>query len=217
MNKPAAKEPSMDEILSSIRQIISDEDEGAPEDASKEEITKDDAMHSEPELATNESQTDEGAEEALELKSEQIVKDESDELEFNPVEQNAPIEKQADDLSDLVVPDDISFDDEVKETTQEVDIEQNEPEQPSAPAPSMPDPNLADEMTDKLLEPATETLVSNAFAQLGTLGFNDKDLTVENMIRQMLRPMLKDWLNENLPSIVEKMVRKEVERLSRGG
>ena len=33
MNKPASKEPSMDEILSSIRQIIADEDVPATGDA----------------------------------------------------------------------------------------------------------------------------------------------------------------------------------------
>lgn len=39
--------------------------------------------------------------------------------------------------------------------------------------------------------------------------------TVEAMVREMLRPMLKDWLDANLPSIVEAQVRKEVERIAR--
>ena len=41
-------------------------------------------------------------------------------------------------------------------------------------------------------------------------------LTVEAMIRDLLRPMLKDWLDENLPSLVERMVEKEIARISRG-
>ena len=39
--------------------------------------------------------------------------------------------------------------------------------------------------------------------------------TVEAMVQNMLRPMLKDWLDANLPAIVEAQVRKEVERIAR--
>ena len=39
---------------------------------------------------------------------------------------------------------------------------------------------------------------------------------VEQMTRDMLRPMLKDWLDDNLPTIVERLVRIEIERVARG-
>ncbi len=39
--------------------------------------------------------------------------------------------------------------------------------------------------------------------------------TVEGMVAEMLRPMLKDWLDANLPGIVQDQVRKEVERIAR--
>jgi hypothetical protein len=32
----------------------------------------------------------------------------------------------------------------------------------------------------------------------------------------MLRPMLKQWLDENLPAIVERLVRAEIQRVARG-
>jgi cell pole-organizing protein PopZ len=32
----------------------------------------------------------------------------------------------------------------------------------------------------------------------------------------MLRPMLKAWLDDNLPGIVERLVRQEIERMARG-
>jgi cell pole-organizing protein PopZ len=32
----------------------------------------------------------------------------------------------------------------------------------------------------------------------------------------MLRPMLKVWLDDNLPGLVERLVRAEIERVSRG-
>ena len=44
----------------------------------------------------------------------------------------------------------------------------------------------------------------------------DPSLEGEAMIRDMLKPMLKDWLDENLPSLVERMVEKEIARISRG-
>jgi cell pole-organizing protein PopZ len=36
------------------------------------------------------------------------------------------------------------------------------------------------------------------------------------MVREMLRPMLKQWLDENLPAIVERLVRSEIQRVARG-
>jgi uncharacterized protein len=38
----------------------------------------------------------------------------------------------------------------------------------------------------------------------------------QGMAREMLRPMLKGWLDENLPGIVERLVRAEIERVARG-
>ena len=212
MNKPAAKEPSMDEILSSIRQIIADDDvDGNSENAKEAEketiVSNESAKEEELENSAQE------AEDALELTSEQIVTDETDNIEFSPSEQNDSLLKPEDDLSELVVPDDISFDAVENEPEPEPEPE---PEKISAPAPSLPDTDLSSDMAEQLLEPATAAVVSGAFAKLGAFGFDDKDLTIENMIRQMLRPMLKEWLDENLPSIVENTVRKEVERLSRG-
>lgn len=41
--------------------------------------------------------------------------------------------------------------------------------------------------------------------------------TIEDMIREMLKPMLKNWLEDHLPEMVERVVREEVERASRRG
>jgi len=39
--------------------------------------------------------------------------------------------------------------------------------------------------------------------------------TVEDLVKDMLRPMLKDWLDKNLPPIVERYVEREITRLTR--
>ena len=38
--------------------------------------------------------------------------------------------------------------------------------------------------------------------------------TIEGMVQETLRPMLRDWLNDNLPTLVENMVKQEVDRIS---
>ena len=39
--------------------------------------------------------------------------------------------------------------------------------------------------------------------------------TVEDLARDLLRPMLKDWLDRNLPELVERLVEREIARLTR--
>ena len=39
----------------------------------------------------------------------------------------------------------------------------------------------------------------------------------DELVRETLRPMLKQWLDENLPAIVERLVRAEIQRVARGG
>ncbi len=39
--------------------------------------------------------------------------------------------------------------------------------------------------------------------------------TVEDLVKEMLRPMLKDWLDKNLPPMVERFVEREIVRLTR--
>lgn len=40
---------------------------------------------------------------------------------------------------------------------------------------------------------------------------------LSDTVRDMLRPMLKQWLDDNLPVLVERLVRAEIERVARGG
>jgi uncharacterized protein len=43
----------------------------------------------------------------------------------------------------------------------------------------------------------------------------DSPRTLEDLTRELLRPMLKTWLDENLPTIVDRLVRAEIERVSK--
>ncbi len=54
------------------------------------------------------------------------------------------------------------------------------------------------------IPPRPETLVGYA------------NLTLEQMVREEIRPLLRSWLDENLPPLVERLVKAELDRIARG-
>lgn len=68
-----------------------------------------------------------------------------------------------------------------------------------------------------LVSPATDAMVSQAFNTLIASRFLQSDDVMSEMVRDMLKPMLKTWLDDNLPILVERLVRAEIERVARGG
>ena len=69
---------------------------------------------------------------------------------------------------------------------------------------------------DALLSSATSSAVNSAFNTLAQTVLVQNARTLEDLVREMLRPMLKSWLDDNLPGLVERLVRAEIERVSRG-
>jgi hypothetical protein len=228
MNKLAPKEPSMDEILSSIRQIIADDEPGSG--------GRSEAMAQQPSV----SEDEDADMDTMQLSAAQIVEgDDHEDSDFQAAAQDTEPgyevptgaearesldaaeeilmaahepgggENSLDDEMDgppaLVVPDDIAF--------EASDEEVAEPE--TARAQAAPDP--FDSLADRIVEPATDEAVHKTFSRLNKMYLGNEGMTLENMVREMVRPMLKEWLDENLPSIVERMVEKEIERVSRGG
>ncbi len=68
----------------------------------------------------------------------------------------------------------------------------------------------------QLLSPETSAAVDAALNTLAQSVLVRSARTLEDLVREMLRPMLKNWLDANLPSLVERLVRAEIERVSRG-
>ena len=64
----------------------------------------------------------------------------------------------------------------------------------------------------ELISSTVKNSVQTSFEQLKSTTTDDLDGSVENL----LRPMLREWLDNNLPSMVERLVRDEIERVSRG-
>jgi cell pole-organizing protein PopZ len=113
----------------------------------------------------------------------------------------------------------------------EVVAEQAPPPPPAAPAqaaappppPPSPAPTVADLMADDL------ALVSAPVAQQAASKFSDlastvsqvrglpvggANRTLEDIVKELLRPMLKDWLDANLPTLVHRIVEREVAKLA---
>lgn len=68
-----------------------------------------------------------------------------------------------------------------------------------------------------LLSSDTASSIAAHFQTLAaTMVINDKAL-LHKYAQEMMRPMLKQWLDDNLPVIVERLVRAEIERVARGG
>jgi cell pole-organizing protein PopZ len=67
-----------------------------------------------------------------------------------------------------------------------------------------------------LLSSLTSTAVDSAFNTLAHTVLVHNARTLEDLVREMLRPLLKNWLDDNLPGMVERLVRAEIERVSRG-
>ncbi|WP_242913599.1 DUF2497 domain-containing protein [Brevundimonas pishanensis] len=179
MTDQTAQEPTMEEILASIRRIISEDDAPAETAEAVEDVP---VVEPEPEVAAFVAEPED---EVLEL--------------TEPYE--APAAEVIGDL-DVSAP-----------------VYEPEPE-----APVVEDfPSISD---DALVSDTTAAEAANAFAGLAAVGRPsaapaahdmpfESGNTVEGMVRDMLRPMLKSWLDANLPSIVEREVRKEVERIAR--
>ena len=75
----------------------------------------------------------------------------------------------------------------------------------------------ADEARQGILSEYTGRKVAAAFGELNEAFEASRRRNFDQMAEEMLRPMLQDWLDNNLPTIVERLVREDIERIARGG
>jgi cell pole-organizing protein PopZ len=204
--QPKPNEPSMEEILASIRRIIAD-DEVKPAEAAAPD-TADSADDDLKALlagaaAAPDTTVDQVDEDVLDLGSEANL------LVEPPPEETAP-QPDAGDIDFLEAP---------PAAPAPVAVE---PEPPPAfvppPLQSAPEPAAqpAFDMAQLLSDQASSS-VTSAFGQLAHTVLSNNARTLEDLVKDMLRPMLKSWLDDNLPTMVERLVRAEIERVARGG
>ena len=81
------------------------------------------------------------------------------------------------------------------------------------------------ETADELLDDHKAQSLAQSFSVLKTLAepgaapqiVRTGETSLEGLTRELLRPMLKNWLDTNLPVLVEGMVAKEIERITKKG
>jgi uncharacterized protein len=87
-------------------------------------------------------------------------------------------------------------------------------------APAYESPSFAVQAppsTQDILSQSTVSAVESAFNTLAHTVLSSNARTLEDLVKEMLRPMLKSWLDDNLPGLVERIVKAEIERVSRSG
>lgn len=67
-----------------------------------------------------------------------------------------------------------------------------------------------------LVSSATGALVARSFDDLAEAVDGARRRSLDEIAEDMLRPMLREWLDDNLPTLVERLVREEIERVARG-
>ncbi|WP_237154637.1 PopZ family protein [Oryzibacter oryziterrae] len=201
-------EPSMEDILASIRRIISDESDAPAKSAPKAAPEPDFANEhmSEDDLDRLFAQSDE---------TEAQAEDDAEVLDLGAMAASEPEEVL--DLVEGLRPDEaeLAF----------VEPEAPEPEPEPEPEPVRVAPKPAPRVEARRPDPVEEeplvsettgASVHSAFGQLTHTILAANAKTLDDLVKEMLRPMLKGWLDENLPAIVERLVRAEIERVSRG-
>ena len=79
-----------------------------------------------------------------------------------------------------------------------------------------PPPFESEPPAQPILSRSTVSAVESAFNSLANTVLSNNARTLEDLVKEMLRPMLKSWLDDNLPGLVERIVKAEIERVSRG-
>jgi cell pole-organizing protein PopZ len=68
----------------------------------------------------------------------------------------------------------------------------------------------------QLLSAQSGNAVHGAFSALAHTILAQNARTLEDLVAEMLQPMLRSWLDDNLPTLVERLVQEEIQRVSRG-
>ncbi len=183
----------MEEILASIRRIISEEDDGgedAPAEAADVEIDEtvevEATVEAEDEAEEEAVAEPEAEEEVLELT--QKVNEDGSVTELEAEEEAEP--EPEPDLEPMEAADDI------------VAVE----------------PGSAEGETLLSQEAAATAAASfGALARNIAVSSSGDGRTLEDIVQELLKPILKDWLDEHLPPMVEELVREEISRVAKRG
>ena len=204
----------MEEILSSIRRIIADEEDGGKSDA-------DDGA---PAVETGSEALDQDADDFAEdedvLELTRMVRESGEVVEIKA--QNAAAGEPDRDAA-------AGEDEHVELAYEDVDLApvEDAPERPASQDTSQEDRSAVARQqaaAEQLVSDVASSAATGAFAKLSSAFqrtpadeavADDSGRTVEQFVEDIIRPALRDWMDENLPRIVERLVHKEIQKIAR--
>lgn len=233
MTQPAkVQEPSMEEILASIRRIIADDETKTPAAEQPPAAKPAPAAAAKPAPVAGPAGSPVMANEPPKpaAKAASNSQDDIDALlaDFDAPAAPAVAPKPAAPEEDVLeLTDDMALPDMPEPSFDKIepanDLEFNEVAMPTerrypaaAERPSSAGRGGMDAFAPEMLSQSTVSAVESAFNSLANTVLSNNARTLEDLVREMLRPMLKSWLDDNLPGLVERIVRAEIERVSRG-
>ncbi len=194
-------EPSMEDILASIRRILSDDGkEDEPEDF-EETVTVDPARSADPppedpdnvvEFSTSAPQ----AEDAASADADRI---------FEPAP--SPFDAAVDDNPFDAPPPPASPQPRSQLTATASNVLELTPQMRLAAEQALMSGTTRDQSTDVL------TQLARAILEQRELTVASSQVTLEGMVREMLRPLLREWLDQNLPHLIERLVKREIDQI----
>jgi cell pole-organizing protein PopZ len=182
-NPSTAHEPSMEEILASIRQIISEDGEAAGENGVGGKAAP-------------------RGDRAVEDQSPRAVEYEARPANGEPMKPHSSAASKP----------------AAHPAASEAEPPQRQEVAQASPGPhtAVSTPRQLSSEDAHLLSDQSDDAVSGAFSALAHTILAQNARTLEDLVAEMLKPMLKGWLDDNLPSLVERLVQEEIHRVSRG-
>ncbi len=192
------KDESMEEILQSIKRIIADDEEEQPASENKEQSVSEEIKPIDSDI--------------LELTD--MVREDGTVTNIKDAEETEVEEQSA----DLPMPE--------GPEAEEPEAEEPEVEEPAVQAEPEPEPAPVTELDALVSEEAAQassealkSLAQNTPAKPQPTKTTPSPVfrsgeTVEDLVLEALRPMLKEWLDANLPILVERLVQKEIDKIS---
>ena len=212
--KEGEEEQSMDEILGSIREILSDEDQ------------------------ENQSEAVASANNTEEEQVDESDATQSPDPEESLSEDAEPVDPEATAVQDVEATSDSESDradqTEANEAEDATDNESSDGGSESEDNSDTEEPNEFLELTKDMIAPpppdfdagspivsgATQTASADPLQELAKallnrrdIAIGNRDMTLEGLIREILRPLLKEWLDDNLPYLIERLVKKEIDHM----
>jgi cell pole-organizing protein PopZ len=225
MSQPAkAQEPSMEEILASIRRIIADDDNAKPASPPAAAappprpaaLPPRNPIPPSPQAAAprpvdpppQSNVMDQRGIDAMLAGHEEPPAQAEDVLELTeqmaePAPDETPSFQTIDGQSDVIF-----TDPPAPRVIEEPPVAEEPRRQQAAPQPAAFDRSLMSSHTSAAVDSAFNALAQTVLVQNAR--------TLEDLVKEMLRPLLKSWLDDNLPGMVERIIKAEIERVSRG-